>query len=274
MFPIVPVTLWVMKQRSNEEVGEMVKARRLELRMAPNEVTAAARVDPKTYASLEDGTRWPQERSRLRIETALWWQPGTIAALAKGDYPTILPDVRNFDDDVARLQSVRRAAQAASDEEAQMRAENELANVYSTRGRFEHAQYEARQSGHLNVMVDLSFLADEVDSAASLSTPSSDAGEDEIADFISEVETLISVVEDLTDAVHDLVLDGFDGDLALLRQMKRDVRKRNLATKGMQEQDDNIASADSDEERPNPLDGTDDFAADDDNGDGEAREAT
>lgn len=87
MFLIVPGTLNDMDQRSKEEVGAIVKARRHELGLTAPDVVSAAGIDPKTYASLEDGTRWPQERTRLRIEPVLQWEAGSIDRLLVSDDP-------------------------------------------------------------------------------------------------------------------------------------------------------------------------------------------
>lgn len=82
-----------MPERTPGEVGAVVRARRLELGLTPSEVIAAADVDPKTYMSLEDGARWPQERSRLKIEAALRWQSGSTEQIRQGGDPIPLsPD--------------------------------------------------------------------------------------------------------------------------------------------------------------------------------------
>ena len=52
--------------------------------MSEARLRTAARVDRKTLAGLLDGTRWPQEETRLKIETALDWEPGSIQALREG----------------------------------------------------------------------------------------------------------------------------------------------------------------------------------------------
>lgn len=76
-----------MTKRSKAEVGERVKARRLALGLTEGQVIQAAKIDTKTYGSLEDGSRWPQERTRLRIEPVLRWQPGSIDRLLNGGEP-------------------------------------------------------------------------------------------------------------------------------------------------------------------------------------------
>src|SRR5579875_3026864 len=81
-----------MEQRSLAEVGEMVANRRAELGKDRAELARIAEVDNKTLASLESGQRWPRDRSRARIEQALRWRPGSIAALLAGGEPTPMPD--------------------------------------------------------------------------------------------------------------------------------------------------------------------------------------
>lgn len=80
-----------MTERSKIEVGLRVKARRLELGLTPADVVNASGVDTKTYGSLEDGTRWPQERTRLKVEPTLRWAPGSIDRLLDGKEPIELP---------------------------------------------------------------------------------------------------------------------------------------------------------------------------------------
>lgn len=95
LFLTVPVMLRGMSsrmtQRTNAEVGDRVRARRVELMLTPSQVTEAADVDPKTLQRLEDGTRWPIERSRRRIEPVLLWKPGALDALKDGDEPQEIP---------------------------------------------------------------------------------------------------------------------------------------------------------------------------------------
>lgn len=92
MFLVVPVTLGRMDKRTPIEVGQLVKARRLELKLTQSAVVTAAGVDPKTYASLEDGSRWPQERTRLKVEEVLGWSPGSIGRALTGEDPAPIND--------------------------------------------------------------------------------------------------------------------------------------------------------------------------------------
>lgn len=77
-----------MTERPLKEVGALVEARRLDLKLSEAEVIAAADVDPKTYKALEAGSRWPQEGTRLKIEPVLHWGPGSIQRLRDGKKPT------------------------------------------------------------------------------------------------------------------------------------------------------------------------------------------
>lgn len=52
--------------------------------MTEARLRAAAHVDRKTLIGLLDGTRWPQEETRLKVETALDWEPGSIQNLREG----------------------------------------------------------------------------------------------------------------------------------------------------------------------------------------------
>lgn len=73
--------------RELPEVGRLVTRRRLELGMDAAQLARSATVDPKTVASLEHGERWPRDRSRASIETALQWEVGSLDRLRAGDDP-------------------------------------------------------------------------------------------------------------------------------------------------------------------------------------------
>lgn len=44
-----------------------------------------AKVDPGTLSDFLEGARWPKAPTQGRIEYALGWEPGTIAAVAAGE---------------------------------------------------------------------------------------------------------------------------------------------------------------------------------------------
>lgn len=66
--------------------------------MTVGELVKAASVSAKTLQKLEDGRRRPQEGTRLRIETALRWTPGSIEAIRRGANPTPLPELSSRPD--------------------------------------------------------------------------------------------------------------------------------------------------------------------------------
>ena len=82
-----------VSKRTNAEIGARVRARRIELKLTPSELLTKADIDAKTLQRLEDGTRWPIERTRRRIEEVLAWSPGGIDAIRDGDEPTPLPRI-------------------------------------------------------------------------------------------------------------------------------------------------------------------------------------
>ena len=93
MFLVVPATLTdVVGTRSLAEVGRLVAQRRAHQLLDQTGLARAARVDPKTVRSLENGTRWPRDSSRTRIENALAWSPGSIERLRSGGEPTVNDD--------------------------------------------------------------------------------------------------------------------------------------------------------------------------------------
>lgn len=81
-----------MENRTRAEVGALVKARRLELRITEKQLQAATKIDPKTLKKLESGERWPQEETRMKVEVQLRWMPGSIQKLLEGCAATVLPD--------------------------------------------------------------------------------------------------------------------------------------------------------------------------------------
>lgn len=87
-----------MNARSLAEVGAIVKARRLELQMTPSDLCQAAQIDPKTLQKLEEGVRVPQHRTRLKIEPALNWAPGSLDKVLDGGDPIPIPGDRRQND--------------------------------------------------------------------------------------------------------------------------------------------------------------------------------
>lgn len=80
-----------MRRRTTAEVGALIKARRIELALTEARLRELAGIDPKTQGGMEDGSRWPQERTRMKVEPVLLWKPGSIEALRNGGDATELP---------------------------------------------------------------------------------------------------------------------------------------------------------------------------------------
>lgn len=71
-------------------IGETVVKRRTELGLSRAAAAKLASVDPKTLQSLERDERWPHDTSRVKIERALRWAPGSLDAIKNGGEPTEL----------------------------------------------------------------------------------------------------------------------------------------------------------------------------------------
>jgi transcriptional regulator with XRE-family HTH domain len=67
--------------------GRYVEARRGELNLTQQQLAERARVDTKTIYNLESGTRWPQPKTRDRIERALGLYSGDLQRIAEGGEP-------------------------------------------------------------------------------------------------------------------------------------------------------------------------------------------
>lgn len=93
----------------------------------------------------------------------------------------------------------------------------------------------AEQSDQLATMIDLSFLADDVESA--IPSMPIDPGDDpsDIEYFVSDVENLVNAAQYLTSAVHEAVLGAVGGDVRRLRQIKQEIRRFNMAGRGRQQ---------------------------------------
>lgn len=68
-----------------KELGDFVRARRLELRLSVRAAAKQAGVDRQTWQSLEDGTRATQDRVLPAVEEVLGMQSGALARQFGGD---------------------------------------------------------------------------------------------------------------------------------------------------------------------------------------------
>lgn len=72
------------RQADRERVARYVAARRGSLGLSQEQLATKAGVDIKTLWNLETGDRWPQAKTRARIEAALGWDEGDILRLNRG----------------------------------------------------------------------------------------------------------------------------------------------------------------------------------------------
>lgn len=136
-----------MPERSTEEVGQLVRQRMKDLRLSTRQVLQETQVDRKTLQALLDGTRWPQEETRLKLEVALQWKAGSIEDLRNGD-PATPEDPQEEDDPLElvsdeeliaelqrRMKGMRHALEAAQKSDAPNETKAEEAKVSSNRAK-------------------------------------------------------------------------------------------------------------------------------------------
>lgn len=142
---------------------------------------------------------------RRDLERAIGWQTGSIDEVLNGGEPSLVKGSSGLGAGLSRL----------------------LAPIDTA--------IAEQERSRLADWVTLSFRADDVDGAIPSFAPEPDSDQSEIGRYLDEVGGLINAAEDLTDAVHKAVLDAFGGDVAKLRQMKREIRRANLAKQGLRE---------------------------------------
>ena len=120
-------------ERSLEEVGRRVTKRREELHIDAAPFARGANVDPKTLASLEKGERWPHTSTRSKIEAALGWEVGSLAAMLDGGDAT--PMHRDEANAISRLRHPSNLREL----EAEAESDDEIAEVLAlvVEGRFD-----------------------------------------------------------------------------------------------------------------------------------------
>lgn len=62
-----------------------VLARMAQRELDKTDLARLAGIDYSTAGDFLNGTRWPRLSTLARIDTALGWEPGTVAAIASGD---------------------------------------------------------------------------------------------------------------------------------------------------------------------------------------------
>ncbi|WP_194821263.1 helix-turn-helix domain-containing protein [Micromonospora sp. S-DT3-3-22] len=91
-----------------DQLGQRVRSRRLELGLSARAAAQAAGIDRNTWSYLENGTRRTAEFNYAGVERALRWAPGSISAILGGGEPTVLPsDIPPAEDDDEEIALVR-----------------------------------------------------------------------------------------------------------------------------------------------------------------------
>lgn len=89
MFLNVPVMMGAMSRQADRRrrVARAVMARRGVLGLTQEALAEKAGVDHKTIYNIESAERWPQAKTRAKIEDALEWIDGDMLRIADGDTP-------------------------------------------------------------------------------------------------------------------------------------------------------------------------------------------
>lgn len=228
-------------EEERQKIGEVVRRARVGKGLDKEPAARAAKVNSITWKRVEDAES-VRDASLGKILTSLGLPDAQEVLQGDGaiDFEEELAAVSA---ELHRAESELEQAVRTRDDETRRVLENLVVELYTRRSvvtaeldhrrHAEHARSVVEQK--LEELVSLSYLADEVDGSIPATAPDPDDDPGDIESYISDVDHLVSAAEELTDAVHELVLEGFDGDLARLRQMKRDRRRRNLAKRGIVE---------------------------------------
>ena len=83
--------------KGRQRAAAAVAARRGELDMTQQQLSAAAGVDSKTIGNLESRGRWPIATTRARIEKALGWPSGEMERIASLEpAPAVPPGLADY----------------------------------------------------------------------------------------------------------------------------------------------------------------------------------
>lgn len=75
-------------EKHRRRLGQLIEARRVELRLTQAELTTAIPMSKEGLRKLVGGTGAIRELTKGGIETALWWAPGSIDAVLAGGDPS------------------------------------------------------------------------------------------------------------------------------------------------------------------------------------------
>ena len=78
-------------ERSLAEIGALVAERRKELGLTQSRVAHLAELNARTVTAIEEGAQWPRPDTQSRIESALQWTEGSLAAARAGGAPESIP---------------------------------------------------------------------------------------------------------------------------------------------------------------------------------------
>lgn len=79
-----------MTERNLAEIGALVAERRKELGLTQSRVAHLADLNVRTVTAIEEGAQWPRPDTRVRIESALQWTAGSLAAARIGEVPVAI----------------------------------------------------------------------------------------------------------------------------------------------------------------------------------------
>jgi transcriptional regulator with XRE-family HTH domain len=75
-----------------ERLGQAMRSRRLYLGLSVHQAARIAGVARNTWSGAETASRQLTERNHAGVERALYWSPGSVAAILAGRDPIELPD--------------------------------------------------------------------------------------------------------------------------------------------------------------------------------------
>ncbi|QRY48097.1 helix-turn-helix transcriptional regulator [Mycolicibacterium boenickei] len=208
-----------MTNTDDLHVGQLVRDIRLFRGWTPQALAEKAQVDVKTIRTLESGQRWPQDTTQRKIEHALQVPAGTIGiarldhefrgrffkllrGLAPSETLWLDPDDPNQADTRPEPSEDQQGSQQTSAQPAAPSA----------------------SAAHIATMVELSFLADDLDAATGVSLYDL-SDPDEVQTYVDEVEDMVTAAEYLVKAVHEAAVEAVGGDVGRLRQIKRGIRR-------------------------------------------------
>ncbi|MCX8559823.1 hypothetical protein OS122_02775 [Mycolicibacterium mucogenicum] len=172
------------------------------------------------------------EDTLRKLDEGLGWGLGTAAAILAG-HVSINRDAKpirttRHQGEIEFLN--RRALIESKPEKDRTQEEKDwLAKTVPVRNRVVHRVRDTPPvPSHLATMVELSFLSDDADAAASHLTEPDLSDEDEVQNYVWDVGELVNAVEYLTRAVHDAAVEAAGGDVANLRRIKREVRRARM----------------------------------------------